>query len=190
MNQKTITEYLNTLSDLTAATEVTDGRGEALSLESGSASAIQMLVDARSASRKVMLAGNGGSSAIVSHVQNDLAEAGGVRAMVFTESPVLTARANDFGYPSVFERPIELWGEPDDLLLTVSSSGQSENIIRALNAAKEKRCKAITFSGFKPDNPSRSLGDLNFYVPSEVYAYVETIHMSLLHFLTTGLPAK
>ena len=108
--------------------------------------------------------------------------------MVFTESPVLTARANDFGYASVFERPIELWADLGDLLLTVSSSGQSDNILRAINAARNKQCKIITFSGFNADNPSRGLGDLNFYVPSNVYGFVESSHTSLLHFLTNGIP--
>jgi len=74
--------------------------------------------------------------------------------MVFTEEPVLTARANDHGYGSVFERPIELWAESGDLLVTVSSSGKSENIIRALEMARRKQCNLMTFSGFDPDNPN------------------------------------
>ena len=102
------------------------------------------------------------------------------------EQPVLTARSNDFGYGSVFERPIELWAEPGDLWMSVSSSGKSKNIVRALHMARTKQCKLITFSGFSPENPSRLLGDLNFYVPSSVYAYVETAHMALIHFLTAG----
>jgi D-sedoheptulose 7-phosphate isomerase len=105
--------------------------------------------------------------------------------MVFTEQPVLTARANDYGYGSVFERPIEMWAEPGDLLITVSSSGQSENIVRALRMARSKECHLMTFSGFAADNPSRLMGDINFYVPSSDYVYVETAHTALLHYLTT-----
>ena len=100
------------------------------------------------------------------------------------------ARANDHGYGSVFERPIEMWAEPRDLVVTVSSSGQSENIIRALRMARQKKCELITFSGFSPDNPSRALGDLNFYVSSSIYGYVETAHMSLIHYLTGGATKK
>ena len=190
MQAKNMTGYLEDLNQLMLQTQVTDLAGAALTLEEGSERAIEMIVQMRTASGKVMLGGNGGSSAIVSHVQNDLSEAAGVRSMVFTEEPVLTARANDFGYGSVFERPIELWGEPGDLMITVSSSGQSENIIRALKMAREKKCSLITFSGFKPDNPSRGLGDLNFYVPSSVYGYVETAHMSLIHYMTGGVTEK
>ena len=109
--------------------------------------------------------------------------------MVFTEQPVLTARANDYGFASVFERPIELWAEPKDLLVTVSSSGKSENIVRALETAPKKQCKLMTFSGFDSDNQSRLLGDVNFYVPSSVFAYVETAHTALIHLFTTRLPA-
>jgi len=144
-----------------------------------------MMLDTKSAAQKVLLAGNGGSSAIVSHVQNDLCKATGVKAMVFTEQPLLTALANDEGYGSVFEWPINMWAESNDLFMTVSSSGQSENIVRGLKAAREKGCRVITMSGFDPNNTSRELGDLNFYVPSSVYAYVETAHTALAHYLTT-----
>ena len=188
MHPTTVSDYLHKLSELSLAIEATDKHGTRLTLDSGAEKASQMLVAARSDSRKVMLVGNGGSSAIASHAQNDLSESAGVRAMVFTEPPVLTARANDHGYASVFERPIELWADADDLLVTVSSSGQSENIIRALQMARLKGCQAITLSGFSPDNPSRGLGELNFYVPSDVYGFVESAHVALLHYLTTGLP--
>jgi D-sedoheptulose 7-phosphate isomerase len=189
LQERTITDYVRTLSELLLQVVVSDLAGATLSLEEGAARAIEMIIEVKSASRKVMLGGNGGSAAIVSHVQNDLSESSAVRAMVFTEEPVLTARANDHGYGSVFERPIDLWAETGDLMVTVSSSGQSDNILRALHVAREKHCSLMTFSGFKPDNPSRSLGDLNFYVPSSVYAYVETAHMALIHFLTAGTTA-
>ena len=184
MSQKTITEYLHTLSDLLLSIEVTNQQGDALSLEQGAERAVQMVIDVKTASRKVLLAGNGGSSSIASHVQNDMCKSVGVRAMVFTEQPLLTALANDDGYGSVFEWPIGLWAESGDLLVTVSSSGQSENIVRALVAGREKGCELITLSGFNPDNASRTMGDLNFYVPSHVYGYVESAHTALAHYLT------
>lgn len=186
LQERTMAGFLDSLNQLMRQVQVTDSTGTSLSIEDGADRVVRMIIDVRSASRKVMLGGNGGSSAIVSHAQNDLSESAGVRAMVFTEEPVLTARANDHGYGSVFERPIELWAEPGDLMVTVSSSGKSENIIRALKAARKQGCNLVTFSGFSPKNPSRSLGDINFYVPSSVYAYVETAHMALIHFLTAG----
>lgn len=184
MNPSGMTNYLTTLAELMLNTEVTDGQGLSLSLDEGAERAVQMILTAGEASRKVMLVGNGGSSAVVSHIQNDLCKAVGVRGLVFTEQPLLTALANDDGYGSVYERPIQLWGEPDDLLLTVSSSGKSENIVRAIQAARDKGCRVITFSGFDPDNTSRQTGDLNFYIGSNVYGFVETAHAALTHYLT------
>lgn len=185
MLQTNITEFFEKLSELLLSIEVTDRGGASISLESGAEQTVKMMLDTKSASQKVLLAGNGGSSAIVSHVQNDLCKATGVKAMVFTEQPLLTALANDEGYGSVFEWPINMWAELNDLFMTVSSSGRSENIVRGLNAAREKGCRIITMSGFDPNNASRELGDLNFYVPSSVYAYVETAHTALAHYMTT-----
>ena len=167
------------------AIEVTDSKGAEVSLQEGTEQTVQMLLDTRASSQKVLLAGNGGSAAIVSHVQNDLCKATGVKAMVFTEQPLLTALANDDGYGSVFEWPVRMWADANDLFITVSSSGQSENIVRGLQAARENGCQLITMSGFNPNNSSRQLGDLNFYVPSNIYAYVETVHTALAHYITS-----
>ena len=184
MLQNTVTEYIQELAASMLATEVTDRSGAVISLDQGAERAIEMLLGVKSASGKVMLAGNGGSAAIVSHIQNDLCKAVGVRGLVFSEQPLLMALANDEGYGRVFEQPIELWAEPGDLVITVSSSGNSENIIRALQAANAKGCSVITFSGFNTNNSSRPLGDLNFYVPSHSYGHVETTHSAIAHFIT------
>ena len=188
MPQSNVTQYFQTLSEFMMTIEVTDHLGVQLPLDEGTNQAAGMISQVRSADRKVLLAGNGGSAAIASHAQNDLCSTSGVRAMVFTEQPLLTALSNDYGYGSVFERCVTLWAEPGDLMVTVSSSGKSENIIRGLQAARERNCRLITLSGFSPDNPSRQLGDLNFYVPCSVYGIVESAHTALVHFLTTELP--
>ena len=184
MDESTANEYFQTLSRCMTTMEVTDGTGAYLTLDEGAAQAVRMVLKVGEHSAKVMLAGNGGSAALVSHTQNDLCKAVGVKSLVFTEQPLLTAFANDEGYGSVFERPMELWAEPDDLLIIVSSSGMSENILRAVQMAKDKGCRVITFSGFKPDNKLRGSGDLNFYVNSDAYGYVETAHGALTHFIT------
>lgn len=184
MLEHTATAYISRLSELMLTTEVTERSGCQLSLDEGSTRAVQMILDAGLISRKVMLAGNGGSAAVVSHVQNDLCKAVGIPALVFTEQPLMTALANDDGYETIFEKPLEMWAQQGDLVITVSSSGRSENIVRALKSAAEKGCNTITFSGFDPDNTSRLMGDLNFYVASYSYGYVETAHAGITHFLT------
>ena len=187
MPQENLVEFFQALSNLMLSIEVTDANGKAFSLAQGGEQASEILTEVKRSGNKVMLVGNGGSSAIVSHAHNDLCKSVGVRAMVFNEQPLLTAYANDDGYGSVFEQPIAMWGEPGDLLLTVSSSGKSENIIRAINEAKGKSCQIITLSGFSPDNPSRQMGDLNFYVNSNIFGYVESAHASLAHYITNSV---
>jgi len=177
-------DYFHGLSQLLLATRVTTRQNQVLSLDEGAWTAVRTILSVRSSSGKVMLIGNGGSAAIVSHMQNDLCKAVGVRALVFNEPPLLMALSNDHGYECVFERPIGLWADADDLMLAFSSSGRSENILRAVRASTVRGCRIITFSGFHPANPLRQMGDLNFYVSSRAYGYVEVAHAALAHFLT------
>jgi D-sedoheptulose 7-phosphate isomerase len=176
-------DYLEQVSRMMLDTQVTNREGAALGLDEGAEAAVQMIVSLAGSSHKAMLAGNGGSAAMASHIQNDLCKAVGVRALVFTEQPLLMALANDDGYETIFEMPVRLWAQPGDLMIGLSSSGRSENILRAVRASQERQCGVITLSGFSPDNPLRRLGDLNFYVDSDVYGYVETAHAALAHFM-------
>jgi D-sedoheptulose 7-phosphate isomerase len=147
-------------------------------------------VDGKARSAKALLLGNGGSAAIVSHVHNDLMKAVGMRAVVFNEAALLTALTNDDGYETAFETLISKWIEPGDLVIAVSSSGRSANIVRAVQRARGTECFILSFTGFRPDNPLRALGSLNFYVPSESYGYVEMAHAVLLHYLTDSAMAR
>lgn len=183
-----VAAYCDELSQAVQSTLVTDGNGTALSLDDGASRAVEMFMSlAASTSGKVMLIGNGGSAAIVSHIQNDLCKAVGLRAMVFNEPPLLTALSNDDGYETAFEQCVRLWASPADLLFCVSSSGNSENLLRAMRTAASRGTKSITMSGFKPNNSLRQMGDLNFYVPAQAYGFVEVSHQALGHFLTDSM---
>ena len=185
--------YVQKLSELLLHTQATVRNGSGLSetsLDEGSKKAVQWILSAKAASAKVMLIGNGGSAAIVSHIQNDLCDSVGVRAIVFNEPPFLTAVSNDHGYETFFEQAIKLWTDEADLLIAVSSSGRSESILRAVQAGRDKGTQIITFSGFLPNNPLRQLGDLNFYISSQAYGFVETAHAVLGHFLTDSAIAS
>ena len=181
---QTATAYLRRLSELMLSFEVTDGSGGELSLDEGADKAVETILAVGAASGKVMLVGNGGSAAIVSHVHNDLCKAVGVRALVFTEQPLLTALSNDHGYETAFERPVALWAERGDLIIAVSSSGRSESILGPVRTARQRGSRVITLSGFSPDNPLMAMGDLNFYLNSDIYGHVETGHAALLHYVT------
>lgn len=104
--------------------------------------------------------------------------------MVFNEAPLLTALTNDEGYIHAFERCVALWAEPEDVLIAVSSSGRSENILLGVKAARVRGSMVLTLSGFAPENPLRKMGDINFYVPWGTYGPVELSHQALTHFLT------
>ncbi len=119
-----------------------------------------------------MITGNGGSAAIASHMQNDLCDSGAMAAIVFNEPPFLTAISNDHGYENFFETATGLWAQEGDVLIAISSSGRSKNILKAVEFCLAKGVKVITFSGFEERNPLRPLGHLNFYVASREYGMV------------------
>ncbi len=182
MIEQRATAYLRAVAELMQGLEVTDEQGKPLSLDEGANGMVELILSTRATSHKVLLVGNGGSAAIASHIQNDLCKMVGVRAMASNEPPLLTALANDDGYACVFERQVDLWANKGDLIIAISSSGKSENILRAVRAAKAQGCQAITLSGFDAGNPLRRMGQLNFYVSSSVYGYVEVVHATLTHF--------
>ena len=133
------------------------------------------------AGRKVMFIGNGASAAISSHMSTDFWKNGRIRAVAFNDSSGLTCIGNDYGYQHLFEKPIEMFADEGDILMAISSSGRSENILRGVVAAEAKKCKIITFSGFATDNPLCSRGDINYYVPAQTYGPVEILHHSICH---------
>jgi D-sedoheptulose 7-phosphate isomerase len=174
--------YLEAFSRLLERVEITAPGRVPRSLDDGIALVVESIVSLKSdGGGKVLLIGNGGSAAIVSHVHNDLCKVVGVRALVFNEAPLLTAVANDHGYHQVFHQPVDLWADCKDLLIAVSSSGESENIVRAAARAKDKGCRVATFTGFSPDNRLRQIGDVNIYVPDSAYGYVENAHSLIAH---------
>lgn len=133
--------------------------------------------------KKIIFIGNGGSAAIASHMATDFWKNGKVKALAFNDSSLLTCISNDYGYEHVFEKPIEMFANSGDLIFAISSSGKSKNIINAVKAAKEKRGRVITLSGFSHDNPLRNLGGVNFFVLSKEYGPVEVIHQFICHYI-------
>lgn len=172
------------LAGLLARTQVTDPRGQTLGLDAGCERAVGLILAARRSARAVFCIGNGGSAAIASHLQIDLAKAVGLRSLCFQDPPTLTALTNDLGYEHVYEVPLRQWASAGDLLIAISSSGQSENILRGVEAAVSLGCHAVTLSGFEADNPLRRGGSINIYVPSSEYGYVEVAHQAIAHLLT------
>lgn len=187
MTRNNISAYLKRLARLLTAIQVTSGQNKVLSLNRAAGEAVKTILAVRKNSRQVILVGNGGSAAIASHQAMDLWRTGGVRALAFNDAVELTCLGNDFGYDKVFSKPVEMFAEKGDLLLAISSSGRSLSILNAVRSARKKGCSVMTFSGFAPDNPLRALGDLNFYVASDVYGLVEAAHLALIHAISDGV---
>ena len=132
---------------------------------------------------KLMFVGNGGSASLASHFAVDFTKVGGVRAVCFHDAGHLTCLSNDYSYAEAYQKSVEFYSDRGDVLFAISSSGQSENIIRAARVAKERGCTVVTLSGFRPDNPLSKIGDINIYTPTSVYGVVELGHGVILHSL-------
>jgi D-sedoheptulose 7-phosphate isomerase len=176
--------YFEDLHALLKGVETTDCNGEGIELEMGMELAVDVLVKAAAQGHKVLLVGNGGSAAIVSHAQVDLLKAARIPALVFTDGPLLTAFANDEGYEHAFDDIAGTWVRRGDVLWAVSSSGRSSNILGAARTCAARGATVITMSGFHADNPLRGIGHLNFYAAASAYGLVELAHGCLAHYLT------
>lgn len=129
---------------------------------------------------QIFFIGNGGSSAIASHMTADYMKNGGMKTYSLYDNAMLTCMGNDYGYEYIFSKPLEYLLQPADLLVAISSSGKSKNIINAINVAKSKGSTVITFTGFQADNQIKQMGDINVYVPCSQYGMVESIHNLIL----------
>ncbi len=181
--------YLKGLGDLLLKMEVTKAKGLKESLEAGMEDAIKIVSEQANKRKKIIFIGNGGSAAIASHQSVDYWKNGGMRAIAFNDTSLLTCIGNDYGYPFVFEKPIEMFADPGDVVIAISSSGKSDNILNGVKMAKKMGLQVITMSGFKEDNPLRSLGDINFYVPAPTgaYGFVEIAHLTIAHCIVDAI---
>lgn len=125
---------------------------------------------------KIIFVGNGGSAAMASHLSVDLTKAANIRAINFNEADLITCFANDYGYEHWVARALEAYADQHDVVVLISSSGKSPNIINGVLQARKLGLPIITLSGFKSDNPLRNLGDINFWCNSEAYNVVEMTH--------------
>ena len=138
--------------------------------------AAHMVWETHQSDKKIIIAGNGGSAAMASHLAVDFTKAAGIRAINFNEADLITCFANDYGYEHWVEKALEAYADPGDLVILISSSGTSRNILNASEKANEMGLTVITVSGFLTDNPLRKLGDLNLWVDSKEYNIVEMTH--------------
>ncbi len=159
--------------ELTAALENIEGLdAEAL---------VRRFANWHAARSRVFFIGNGASAAIADHMACDWMKVGGFSAFSLNAGPALTAIANDIGYDQVFAIQLRAHACARDVLVAISSSGKSRNILAAAKEARHLGMHIVTLSGFSPDNQLRRLGHENIYVPSSKYGVVEVAHHAILH---------
>ena len=101
---------------------------------------------------------------MVSHILTDFINVAGLRASTLHEPSLITCMANDYGYENVFSTSLDKIAKKDDILIVVSSSGLSMNVVNGVNTMKRLGGKVLTFGGFNKDNTLRQLGDLNVWL--------------------------
>tara|TARA_Y100000768_G_C23956161_1_gene672914 strand:+ start:904 stop:1446 length:543 start_codon:yes stop_codon:yes gene_type:complete len=135
---------------------------------------------------KIILAGNGGSAAMSSHVAVDFTKNASIRSINFNEADLITCFANDYGYENWITKALEFYSEPNDLVVLISSSGSSMNVVNAAEYCNQNNIDLITLSGFSKDNSLKKLGNINFWVDSKEYNVVEMVHHIILLLLVDG----
>ncbi len=172
---------LAALSGQLAALSVRDARGRELGAEAGFLQWTALTERVRRRRGTIFLIGNGASASMASHLAADLAKNARLHTEVFSDVALITALSNDLGYDRVFSEPLSRRGRPGDLLVAISSSGRSPNILAAVRAAHACRMHIVTLSAMRPGNLLRRGGTLNWYVPAPTYGGAETCHAAVLH---------
>ena len=137
---------------------------------------VASIIHIKETKSKVAFFGNGGSAAIANHMAVDFTKTCDVAAVTFNEPSLITCFSNDYGYENWMKIAIDKYVAVDDLVIIISSSGQSENVLRAARTCNELGIRLVTFTGFRKDNPLRSTGNINFWVDSCTYNHVEMVH--------------
>lgn len=161
--------------------EVWTGKDNSISGEEGINQWIEVTKKTKDADRTIYFIGNGASAMMAGHMSADATKNGGLKCLFLSETALFTAVSNDISYNDVFSFPLQRFAMEGDMLIAISSSGNSENIIRAIETAQEKRMHIVTLTGLDKENRARKSGEINLYVPGKTYGIVEVCHQALLH---------
>jgi D-sedoheptulose 7-phosphate isomerase len=154
--------------------------------------ACQLVVETIQNKHKVILFGNGGSAADAQHIAAEFTgrfvkERKGLPAIALTtDTSALTAIGNDYGFDKVFSRQVEALAQQGDLLIGISTSGNSANVLEAYKSGKELGCKILSLTG-RDGGSMKGLSDLNIIVPSNTTARIQEMHILIGHILCTAL---
>ncbi len=141
---------------------------------------VKLIREIKKNKKKIILVGNGGSAAMASHVSVDLTKMCEIRAINFNEPDLLTCFSNDYGYENWVKQALYFHADKGDLLIAISSSGESKNIINGAKFAKKFGCKVVTLTGFSELNKVKKIGHVNLWLNSKNYNFIEMIHHTWL----------
>ena len=176
------TRYIGTIADGLRHLAVTDRAEATIAPADGFARWVALTDAVRARDGQLFLIGNGGSAGMASHMAADACKNGHLRALALNDVAMITATANDVAYEQVFSLALQRLARRGDLLITISSSGNSPNVVHALETAHGIGMGTVTLSAKGGDNKSRTRGDLNFYVPLPRYGWAESAHQVVLHY--------
>ena len=174
-------DNVNSLQGILKKMSILDGNGMELGIEEGFSRWRNLTSEVGAIKRNLYFIGNGASASMASHFAADIAKNCGIRAHVFTDAALITALGNDCCFEDVFSKPLDLYMNPRDMLVAISSSGNSPNILKAVAKADHLGGNVVTLSAMAPDNPLRQSGLLNFYINGDSYGLAETGHAAILH---------
>tara|TARA_Y100001970_G_scaffold177506_1_gene216297 strand:+ start:12749 stop:13297 length:549 start_codon:yes stop_codon:yes gene_type:complete len=141
---------------------------------------VDLILECKQKNGKVYVVGNGGSSSIASHVSVDFVKAAKIPSDTFNNTNLITCFANDYGHDNWVKEAIKGYTKINDILILISSSGTSKNILNAAEYCKNNKIPLITLSGFNANNPLAKLGNVNIHIPSDKYNFVEMAHHIIL----------
>ncbi len=141
---------------------------------------VELIKNKIKSDNKIYLVGNGGSASISSHISVDFVKCAKVKSETFNNSNLITCFANDYGHDNWVKEAIKAYCSKNDLIIIISSSGKSTNMVNAAKFCNENNYDLITFTGFNKNNDVSKLGKINFHINSHEYNYVEMTHHIIL----------
>ena len=183
----TLCSSVGRFSAVIQQTQITTNNKSFLNIDDGMQAILTRLHHCREQTAVVYVIGNGGSAAIASHAVIDFLNMAKIKATAMLDPAVTTCISNDYGYEHVYEKQLAQFIEKKDVLIAISSSGNSKNIINAATFAKNKGAHVITLSGFSENNRLRQIGDYNLCLNANDYGQVEIGHAFILHYFTDRL---
>ena len=174
-------DYVKECYEALQILEITNREGMQIDKEEGMEQWIDLTRKVNENKNTIFFVGNGASAMMAGHMSADSTKNGGMKSMFLSETSLVTAVSNDISYDEVFAFPLNRFAKQNDMLIAISSSGNSKNIVRAIETAREKGMSVVTLTGLKKDNKSRQMGDINIYLPGKTYGIVEVCHQAILH---------